>query len=1039
MKKFLLLSLATLISASLAFAQDRTISGKVTSAEDGSGIPGVNVVVKGTTNGAVTDLDGNYKFSVPTEGGILVFSFIGLETQEIDVGSRTVVDVSMASDVQQLSEVVVTAVGIEREKRAIGYGIDVVDAEELVKSRSTNIINSLQGKVTGVQISNTGGNLGGSSKIIVRGVSSLSGRNDPLFIVDGIPMNNAQTVTGSRISGNRDFANGASVLNPDDIESMSILKGAAATALYGSRAAAGAIIVTTKKGKAGSGGGPTVSINSTYRMEKLFVTPNYQQTFAQGDLSKYDSSSIGWDWGPRNVGQTVNYLPVSGETGALQKFDNNGVNDFFETGQTFMNNFAISDANDRMDYRFSVTALNQTGILPATSLDRYTFALNAGVKHSKWLQSRFGFQYITSETVGTGASGANDTNIIGLSSFSSTVNQNDYKPWIDDAGNQINQSTPTTNNPYWLRNENHNDRDDDRFITNMQLIFTPVEKLNITARLGYDYEIDKRLLSNRKGTAQNLLGNFQVDNIKRTQLNTDIIATYNLNLTETIDMNVLGGFQYNKRVFEREGLIGEELLIPELFSPGNVAQSVPSRDFAEQVLFGMYGQVDLDYKNWLTLSLTGRNDWSSTLPINNNSYFYPSISLAWVFTDAFDIANDLFSYGKLRASYAEVGNDTGPYQLDFSFIPVTTATGQYGLNVNFPFQGAQAFTKSNTVPPSDLQPERQKTYEFGTELKFFNGRLGLDVSYFSSQNIDQILALPIPETTGFGFFRTNVGRVDNTGLEISLDATPVQIGEFSWYTVVNYSHVNQEVVELAEATERVLIASGFSSVQVVAEVGKDFQLFAIPFLKDSISGRPIVDSQEGTRLPGEAQTMGSVLPDFTMGFMNTFSWKGISMSFTVDWRSGGVMKSSTVENLQTAGLVQETADNREGTFVDLDAVKEDPDNPGTYIDNDIPLRSARDFWVSLDDNSIAEGFIFDASYVKLREIAISYTFPKFESSFINQLTVGVEGRNLALLYSKVPHIDPENGLFGSGADGFGIERSSVPSTRSFGVNVRMTF
>jgi TonB-linked SusC/RagA family outer membrane protein len=1037
MKKILLYGLLLMFTVSFSWAQERTISGKVTSVEDGSTLPGVNVYLKGTTSGGVTDMNGDYRVSVPEEGGTLVFSFIGLESMEVEIGTRSVVDVQMASDITQLGEVVVTAIGIEREKRSIGYGIDNLDGEELTKARATNFVNSLQGKITGVQISNTSGNVGGSSKIIVRGVSSLSGRNNPVFVVDGVFINNSQTVTGSRISGNRDFANGASVLNPDDIETMSVLKGAAATALYGSRAAAGAIIITTKRGQAGAGGKPTISINSTVRVDRLLRIPDYQQQYAMGDLAKYDSSSVGFDWGPRFVGQDVNYLPITGETGPLTVREDNGINDFYETGVTFINNFAISDADERMDYRLSFTALNQDGMLPAARLDRYTFNLNAGVNHSKYLKSRFGVQYINSKTVGTGAAGANDTNIIGLSSFSSTLDQRNYKPWIDDAGNQINQTTPTANNPYWLRNENANDRNDDRFIGNLSLVLTPIEKLNITGRVGYDYEIDDRFFSNRKGTAQNLGGNFTVDKIRRTELTADFIANYDFEINSDFNISVLGGYQYNKRHFDRETLTSQDLLIAQLFAPGNAAQNVNARGFADQVLVGAYGQARFSYKNWLNVDLTGRNDWSSTLPLDNNSYFYPSVSVAWVFTDALNISNNVLSYGKLRASYAEVGNDTGPYQLDFTFNPITTATGQYGLNVNFPFNSAQAFSKVNTIPNSELLPERQKSYEFGAELNFFDGRLTLDVAYFNSQNTNQILALPIPESTGFGFFNTNVGRVDNQGAEIQLDISPVAKNNFTWNTLFNFSLVRQNVVELAENTERVLIASGFNSVQVVAEVGKPFQLFAVPFLRDSVSGRPIVDANEGTRLPGEARSMGSVMPDFTLGWVNSFNIYGFNVGFTIDWRQGGIMKSSTAENLQTGGLVAETVINREGTFIDRGAVVENPD--GTFRDNDIPLRSTRDFWLSLDDNSIAEAFLYDASYVKLREVYISYSFTKFKDSFFSNITVGIEGRNLALLYSKVPHIDPESGLFGSGADGFGVERAAVPSTRGLGFNVRLTF
>ena len=423
MKKILLLGLGLFAAFSLAIAQDRTVTGKVVSTEDGAPIPGVNVVLKGTATGAVTDIDGAYKLTVPAEGGVLQFSFIGLQSQEVEIGTQSVIDVQMTPDVEQLTEVVVTAVGIEREKRSLGYGISQVEGEDLTKSRETNIVNALQGKVTGVQINNTSGNVGGSSKIIIRGVSSLSGRNNPLFVVDGIPINNEQNVTGSRITGNRDFANGAAVINPDDIESMSVLKGAAATALYGSRAAAGAIIITSKKGKKRADGKATVTINSTYRIDQLFRIPDYQQQYAMGAFAKYDSSSVGFDWGPRIVGQTVNYLPVTGETGPLQAYDDNSVKEFFQTGQTFINNFSISDASDRMDYRLSFTALNQNGILPGAANDRYTFNLNAGVKHSDKLSSRFGVQYILTNTVGTGAAGANDTNIIGMTSFSSTLDQ----------------------------------------------------------------------------------------------------------------------------------------------------------------------------------------------------------------------------------------------------------------------------------------------------------------------------------------------------------------------------------------------------------------------------------------------------------------------------------------------------------------------------------------------------------------------------------------------------------------------------------------
>lgn len=1036
MKKLLLSLLVVVLSFSFAISQ-RTITGTVL---DEAQIPiiGANVVVQGTTTGAITDFDGKFSVEVPNDATALEVSYTGYETQIIPLTTASVYSIALLEG-NLLGEVVVTALGIEKEAKTLGYAVDQLKSEELTKARSTNIVNSMQGKVTGVTINNTSGNLGGSSKIIIRGATSLSGRNNPLWVVDGVPINDDQFVSGSRISGNRDFGNGASVINPDDVESMSVLKGAAATALYGSRAAAGAIIVTTKKGKANKSGNASVTFNSSVRLDELFITPDYQQDYAMGAQAKYDSSSVGFDWGPLNVGQTVNSLPITGETGPLQKIPNNGVDDFFSRGRTFINNVSISDGSEKMDYRLSLGALNQTGVVPGATLNRYNIGLNTGVKHSKRLSSRYGVQIIKQLSTGTAAAGANDPNIIGLGSFSSTLDQRLYQPWIDEAGNQINQLTPISNNPYWIRNENRNDRDDTRFLANMSLKYNLLKGLDLAAVFGYDYDIDNRFLSNRKGTAQRVDGDYFVDKINNTQLNTDITANYNTDITSNFKVNVLAGYNFNRRLRTSENISGTSLSVPELFAPGNTAQVVAGRTYRDHILMGVYSAVDLTYNDYLTLSLTGRNDWSSTLPLDNNSYFYPSASLAFVFSEAFNIQNNVFNYGKFRASYAQVGNDTNPYQLDQVFNPITTATGQYGLNLNFPFGGALAFAKSNTLAPADLRPERQTSIEVGAELDFFDYRLGLDIAYFQTQTKDQILALPIPESTAFASRVTNVGQVNVSGFEIALDATPVKVGSFQWTTGINYSNAKVVVASLTDEVDEVLIASAFNSVQVVAVQDGGFELAGIPFLRDSATGRPLINPADGTRLAGERTTFGSVLPDFNMGFLNTFSFGGLDVSFLIDWRSGGVMKSSTVEDLQTGGLVTETLVNRGGTFIDAEGLIDNGD--GTFRDNDIPLANAQAFWTSLDDNSVAEAFIFDASFVKLREVAVSYTFDSsiFGNSIVKGLSIGLESRNTALLWSVVPHVDPENTLFGSGADGFGVERSSVPSTRSYGINLRATF
>ncbi len=853
-----------------SWAQGRTVSGKIVSQDDGEGLPGVNVVLKGTTSGTVSDIDGMYKIDVETEDAVLLFSSIGFLSQERIVGTKSVIDLEMAADVQQLSEVVVTAIGIEREARELGYAISGVKAADLVVARETNIINSLQGKVTGVSITQSSGNLGGSTKITVRGVSSLSGRNNPLWVVDGVPINNQQNQGGdaNRITGNRDFANGAAIINPDDVESINVLKGASATALYGSRAAAGVIVVTTKRGKAGPGGGPSVSINSSVRFDNIFKSPDYQNQYAGGDFMKYDSSATSQNFGPRIVGQPVN-KSITHDPVALQAFPGNE-DDFYETGTTLINNFAISDADERSDYRLSLTSLNQTGILPGAQLDRLTASFNAGFKHSDKLKSRFTAQYIRTVSEGTGVAGANDPNIIGPAFFVRTTDFRDYLPWIDESGNQINTVTNDDNNPYWIQNENKNDREDDRFLGNFELTFTPIENLNITSRVGYDFDVDERLITNRVGTRQVLTGDFENAVIQRRQLNIDILGHYQLKLTDDLDLSILGGWNFNRRVFSREVIASTDQSIPELFLPSNSLVSNPDRDFSEQKLFGAYGEAVLSYRDWLTLTLTGRNDWSSTLPLGSNSYFYPSISAAWVFTDALGISGNFLSYGKLRASWAQVGNDAGPYLLDFTFLPRTVASGQYGLDLSFPYDGRLGFRKTNTIPNQELIPEEQTTIEFGLDLQLWDGRVGLDIAYFNSKNKNQILQTPIPESTGFGFRTLNVGQVSQEGIEIALDADIIDAGDFRWNAIVNFSHVESTVDELIEGTERIVIASAFSSVQLVAVPGKEFQLFGFDYQRDEATGRPLIDPTNGRRIPGEAKTFGSVFPDYTMGLINTF-------------------------------------------------------------------------------------------------------------------------------------------------------------------------
>ena len=1040
MKRILLLSMVfSFVFATSAWAQ-RTVAGKVTD-ESGEGLPGVNVVIKGTTTGVTTDLDGNYQISVPDDNTVLVFSSVGMATQEIEVGSRTAVDINMLEDSTKLEEVIVTGMAIEREKREIGYGISQVSGDELTVARESNILNSLQGKTTGVLINQSGGNLGGSSQIFVRGFTSLAGNNNPLWVVDGVPINNSTNVSSSPgenglITGQRDFFNGAAVINPDDVESISILKGAAATALYGSRAAAGAVIVTTKRGKGGAGG-PSVTLNSSYRIDRIFRVPDLQYEYSGGSFGRYDSSAVGAAWGVKIDGQGVRKA-ITNEDVQLKSYEDNW-KDFYEDAWSLINNVSVEDRTEKGDYRLSVTSLLQEGILPASRFERITSSFNAGTQHNKWLSTRFGFTYVRSGSEGTGAVGANEDDVVDWTSFTPTTDIKDHLPWIDETGQQINinaSPTVTFNNIFWNRNENLVERDNDRLITNFEAKVTPFENFDFLNRVGYDFESDGRLLTKRIGTIGAAQGEFLIDKFIRTQFNYDGILSHSRTFSD-IKVKALVGFNYNRRVTQRETLFAQNLAVVNLFNPANAQSTVPSRDYIEQLLVGVYSELSMTYKNWLTLTVTGRNDWSSTLPIDNYSYFYPSVNTSFVFTDAFGISNDVLSYGKLRASWAKVGNAGDPYQLLFTFAPQATANGQYGANLLFPYRGALGFSKSNIIPNTDLVPEEQTSYEFGTELQFFDGRFSLDVAYFNSVNENQILDALIPSSTGFRRQTKNAGSITTKGLEMTLDATVLQAGDFSWNTAINYSSIEVSVSELG--TQDLTLQTEFSSISVRAVDGGSIELFAIPYKRDETTNRPLINAQTGLREAGEVRSFGSIFPDFTWGFVNTMKYKGLSLRFTIDGRVGGVLRSGTVAGLWGSGFATETTENRFGAVIDRSGVIDNGD--GTVRDNDVPVRSTETFWRNLAPGNVAEHTIFDADFIKLREVAISYMVPKqlVDATPFKRIQVGVEGRNLLLLYSKVPHIDPEANIFGASGNGFGLERSSVPSTRSFGVNLQLAF
>ncbi|SDM12652.1 TonB-linked outer membrane protein, SusC/RagA family [Catalinimonas alkaloidigena] len=1028
-------------------AQSRRISGTVVSVSDELPLPGVNVTVKGTTQGTITDVEGRYVLEVPADAETLVFSFVGYESQDIPINNRTVLDVSLQEDIAQLTEVVVTANAIERERRDLGYSVATVEGENLTRARDPNVLSTLAGRVAGVRVQSQSGTPGGSVRVQIRGAKSLGASpSEPLFVVDGMPINNS-SYGGTRsdvINGGNDWGNRVGDLNADDIASVSVLKGSAAAALYGSRAANGAVIITTKRGRKGTKA--QVSVNSTVRFDNVLKLPDLQNEYAPGNFGLYDDN-LAAGWGPRiSDVQNQRFLDYKGDSIQLRAYPDN-LRDFFQTGRTLLNNVAISGANDAINYRFSYTNTDQKGVIPYSGLKRNNFSLNAGGKLSDKISTQATVQYIRTEAFGRPRQGSNDPNILisSLYLLPRTYDMQELRDnQFDENGEPLGINTnQTSNNPYYVAQYNQVSNRVENVIGRGEVSYTPVDWITLSAAAGTNFFYEDRLNIVTKGTKGNLNGQFTTQDIFRREVQTDLIARINRQLSSDLTLNVILGHQINQRSFRRNRLNAQQLSVKGLYNYANAANVASENRQSLQRLYGVYGDISLDYKGWLNLNVTGRNDWTSTLPKSNNSYFYPSVNTSFIFTDALKLQNAILSYGKLRANWANVGSDTDPYQLLFTYQPAADLFTQFLSNNTFPHGGQLAFQGPITIPPGDnLKPQNQVEWEIGTELGFFDGRITLEANYYDQRTEDQIIAVSIPQSTGFDNKFINAGTVQNRGFEALLAANPFRSESgWSWDFLVNFSTNRQTVKDLPPDLTDYNLTSGFSGLSVRAAPGESFGLYGNDWQRDP-NGNIIINPNSGLPLAGDGrERLGNIFPDWMMGINNTLTYKGISLGFLVDIRQGGVIFSRTVQGLRGSGLAAETLVNRGETFV-VPGVLAQQDAGGnvSYVPNTVPVPSMQQFWEAWTDNSITSTGIFDASYIKLREIRLGYTLPTalLSPTFIKKVDIGVEARNVWIIKDHVPHIDPELNFFGNSLNGEGVEFYSVPSTRSIGFNVRVT-
>ena len=1026
----------------MAFAQDRTVSGKVTSAEDGSAVPGVNVVVKGTTIGAVTDLDGNFKLSVPAEGETLIFSFIGFVAQEVEISTRSVIDIQLASDVQQLSEIVISALGVERETKALGYAMQTVDADDMVQARETNLINALHGKVAGVNITGSSGAVGASSRIVLRGPSSITGSNSPLFVIDGIPIDNsARGNAGS--GGGTDYGNGAGEINPDDILSLTVLKGPNAAALYGSRASNGVILIKTKTGEGTTGIG--VSVNHTTTFEEPLRLPDFQNSYGQGASDKtfewIDGSAgdggVDESWGPPlDVGLEFVQWTSDGQFAEpwVSKPDN--LKDFLETGVTNATNVSLTGGDDKGNFRLSLGNLAQTGMMYNTDLSRRTLSLAAGYNLSDKLRAEFTTNYMNQKSDNRPVTGYNGQNPIQQFIWSGRnvdyAALKDYENLpISRAGNSagiapINWNTRFQNNPYWSGDNVINNQIKDRLYGNARFSYQITDYLSIMGRTGMDYWTEDRERIRAQGVDNNPNGYYQRQSFSRREINSDFLLRFNKTFGEFAVTANFGGNIRDERAYQVIGT-APELELPNVYNLSNVKSGVlvtTSNNTTRKKVNSLYGSAQIGWRNYLFLDLTARNDWSSTLPAENNSYFYPSVNVSAVISDIFEFQSDVLSFLKIRGGWAQVGSDTRAYNL--------IQTVAFGTK----FGSILAPTVSGTLLNPALEPEITTSIEAGLDARFFNGRLNLDFTYYSTSTTDQIIPISISSASGYNQRSTNIGEMTNKGIELQIGGTIID-SDIKFDMYANFAQNTNEVVSLAEGLDQ-LILGGQWNVDVQARPGQPYgTLFGPAFQRDpngniiNVNGLPQIDS--------EFKSIGNITPDFTAGIGATLTWKGIRLDALVDGKFGGDLYSMTYSWGRYAGVLSETLLGREGGIVGP-GVMVDPAGDGTtYIPNNVVV-PGKVYNQSAFSNSVAESSIFDATYVKLRHVTLGYTFDNslFGNFPLKDLQVAVVGRNLALLYSKVPHVDPETAFSTANAD-LGQEFGQLPSARSIGFNVSFKF
>lgn len=1077
-KRIHLFLLALAIGVIQGAAQVTTVRGIVTTEEDGEPVIGASVIVKGTSLGTVTDVNGRFELSgLPPSATRLLISYISLMAKEVAIAPQ--VSVTLKSDTHLLDEVVVTALGISREKKALGYTAQEVKQNALVQGKDNNLLNSLSGKIAGVRITNTQGDVG-SSRIVIRGETSITGENQPLFIVDGIPVDNSQL--NARSSG-RDFKNAIADLNPEDIKTLTVLKGPNAAALYGARAAHGAIVITTKGGdKRQKGIG--ITLHSSTQVSFVATLPEFQNLFGQGAGGRFSyvdgkgagvNDGVDESWGPRlDIGLLIpqfdSPLDADGNRVATPWVSHpNNVRDYFRMGISTNSGISVARGDDKYQFRVGYNYEKQVSIVPDAGTNKTNISLNTDYHLAKWIVVGATANYIVytapslpGSATPSGSNVRSNSPMLQFLWFGRQVDTNSLK-----ADYTRNWNSSYYDNPFWSASYNTQSQERHRLIGDLHAEFRLTDGLNVRFRTSTDWYNDRRKSKVKWGSAGagSPYGSYAEDAYTVKENNTEVLATYIKQLNKNWGIDALLGFNVRNKQYENNYQAAPRLAVADLYTLTNSRDPlISSNDFYRLRQYGLYGSIQLDYRRWAFLNITGRNDWSSTLPVDNNSYFYPSVTASVLLSEAFGWRSKAVNYLKIRGGWSQVGADANPYQL------ATVFTSETAFNGN-PLQS------SSTIGMNpNLKPEKTSSIEAGFEAAFWDNRLYLDFTYYKTDSRNQILKLATTAASGYTSQVRNAGHIRNRGYEIQLGAVPIQTSKgFRWNLDLNYGANSSKVVKLDDEgliTSYQLYSSG---IQILASVGEAYgTLFGTSYVRDA-NGNVVVDANGLPKISTTNKTLGKFTPDWTGGISNTFSYRSLSLSFLIDASVGGSIFSNTNKTGKYTGVLANTLSGRDaehgGLWYYTDAMGNNvrlPESPSYSVSSDglyyaqVNGQSTRVYQdgimvegvtesgskneevVSAEKYyhriySIAEANVYDASYVKLREVALSYRLPRLwtQKLHLQEASVTLTGRNLWTIYKSVPNIDPESALTTGNAQG--VEAYSLPTTRSFGVNLSVKF